>query len=78
MHALYLLPEACGQGIGKALLDRAKGEAGPLELWTFQANTGAQRFYLREGFVEARRTDGAENDEGLPDIFYTWQPAKTG
>ena len=49
-----------------------KARAGRLWLWTFQANLGAQRFYLREGFAEVRRTDGAGNDEGLPDIQYHW------
>ncbi len=70
--SLYLAPEACGQGIGKALLERAKAASPHLYLWTFQANTGAQRFYLREGFVEAQRSTGERNDEGLPDIEYHW------
>ncbi|MDE4132735.1 GNAT family N-acetyltransferase [Phaeobacter sp. QD34_3] len=50
------------------------GEADParLSLRTFQANEGAQRFYLREGFAEVGRSDGAQNDEGLPDIEYVW------
>lgn len=46
---------------------------GPVELWTFVANTGAQSFYRREGFAEMRRTDG-DNEEHLPDILYRWQP----
>ncbi|MDE4097030.1 GNAT family N-acetyltransferase [Phaeobacter gallaeciensis] len=74
--ALYLAPEARGQGIGKRLLDAAKGTSGHLHLWTFEANSGAQRFYLREGFTETARSDGARNDEGLPDISYAWQAAK--
>jgi hypothetical protein len=41
-------------------------------LWTFVANAGARRFYAREGFVEARRTEG-ENEEGLPDVLLTWR-----
>lgn len=69
--ALYVHPDGQGQGIGKALLDHAKSIQSPLTLWTFQANTGAQRFYLREGFVELRRTEG-DNDEGLPDILFHW------
>lgn len=72
IHALYLAPDQTGQGIGRLLLDDAKARAGRLWLWTFQANLGAQRFYLREGFAEVRRTDGAGNDEGLPDIQYHW------
>ncbi|WP_068244600.1 GNAT family N-acetyltransferase [Tritonibacter horizontis] len=72
--ALYLTAEARGQGIGKAFLARAKAASPSLKLWTFQANTGAQRFYLREGFVEVQRTDGAANGEGLPDVEYHWPP----
>lgn len=58
-----------GKGRGKALLDHVKGPRPQLSLWTFVANTGARRFYEREGFVELRRTDG-ENQENLPDILY--------
>lgn len=72
IHALYLCAKARNQGIGKALLDHAKSHQPNLELWTFQANTGAQRFYKREGFVEITRTAGHSNDEQLPDIRYTW------
>ena len=36
------------------------------------ANTDARRFYEREGFVEAKRSDG-DNEEKLPDILYAWQ-----
>lgn len=71
--SLYVLPEAQGQGIGKALLDAAKAAVPHLTLWVFQANNGAQRFYLREGFTETRRTDGSRNEEGLPDIAYEWR-----
>ncbi|MBE1296324.1 GNAT family N-acetyltransferase [Phycobacter azelaicus] len=80
--SLYLAAEACGQGIGKRLLDAAKGEvsradqAPRLSLWTFQANKGAQRFYRREGFTEVRRSDGTRNEEGLPDIEYVWRPRR--
>ena len=45
-----------------------------LELWTFQVNAPAQRFYERHGFVESFRTDGSENEEREPDIRYAWKP----
>ena len=60
-----------GQGVGKALLDHAKTGRSALELWTFQANAGARRFYLREGFRETEFTDG-DNEEGLPDVKLRW------
>jgi GNAT superfamily N-acetyltransferase len=72
IHALYLHPDHRGQGIGSALLNHAKHETRQLDLWTFQANSGAQRFYERHGFCEAQRTDGAGNDVHLPDIRYVW------
>ncbi|WP_412073114.1 N-acetyltransferase family protein [Tritonibacter mobilis] len=70
--SLYLSPEHTGCGIGKRLLDNAKRQTSKLKLWTFQANLAAQRFYMREGFVEKKRTDGQRNSEGLPDIEYHW------
>lgn len=72
IHSLYLLPSFCGLGIGKQLLDEAKRQSSHLQLHAFEANTGAQRFYLREGFRETARGDGSGNDEQLPDITYVW------
>ena len=63
-----------GQGHGKRLLDHAKAHRSKLQLWTFVANTGAQRFYSREGFTEVERSDG-DNEEKLPDILYRWEAA---
>lgn len=71
--SLYLAPSAQGQGIGRRLLNEAKAACNRLWLFTFVANAGAQRFYLREGFRETARSDGSDNDENLPDITYVWQ-----
>ena len=71
--ALYLQSGHTGQGIGRRLLNRAKAQCDALQLRVFQANTGAQRFYAREGFVETGRSDGARNDETLPDLQLTWR-----
>lgn len=73
VNALYLAPEARGKGHGKTLLDKAKEGQETLSLWTFQANTGARRFYLREGFREVLLTDGSGNDEKLPDVQMAWE-----
>ncbi len=73
IHALYIDPEARGQGIGSKLLTDAMRNEDQLTLWTFQANTRAQAFYERHGFAPIEHTDGAGNDEGLPDIRYHWQ-----
>ncbi len=63
-----------GQGMGKALLDHAKAGRSSLELWTFQANEDARRFYAREGFREVEETSG-DNEEGLPDVRLRWESA---
>ncbi|MFY0596577.1 MAG: GNAT family N-acetyltransferase [Cognatishimia sp.] len=73
IHALYVKRPMCGQGIGHRLLRDAQMQELALELWTFQFNEAAQRFYLREGFKEVERTDGYGNDEKLPDIRYRWE-----
>ena len=73
VRCLYLAEAARGQGLGKRLLGHAKAERDQLELWTFQANDGARRFYAREGFIEVEWTDGAGNEEKLPDVRLTWQ-----
>ncbi|MEM7711469.1 MAG: GNAT family N-acetyltransferase [Pseudomonadota bacterium] len=69
--ALYVAVDARDSGVGRALLDAAKAECAALWLWTFEANTAAQRFYEANGFRPSDRTDG-DNEEGLPDIRYAW------
>jgi len=76
LNCLYVAGSAQGQGVGKALLDYAKNATDELELWTFQANSGARRFYAREGFSEVELTDGAGNDESLPDVRLVWERAQ--
>lgn len=71
---LYVDPEHVGRGIGSDLLALAKRRrpAG-LELWTFQANAGARRFYERHGFLTTDKTSG-DNEERAPDVRYAWRP----
>lgn len=72
---LYVDPGAQGHGVGSELLDRAKAlRPEGLELWVFQKNDGARRFYERHGFRLVRLTDGAENMEREPDARYAWRP----
>lgn len=72
VHSLYVIGKRQNAGIGSTLIGHAKARVQRLQLWTFQANAGAQRFYQRHGFSEAERTDGTRNEEGLPDISYVW------
>jgi GNAT superfamily N-acetyltransferase len=76
IHQLYVAPDWGGKGIGSRLIQLAK-ERYPcsLELWTFESNHGARRFYERNGFLEVEREDGTNNEEGAPAIRYQWKPS---
>lgn len=69
---LYVLPGHQKRGIGVALLDVAKAAWPVLQLWTFQRNMAARRFYEKQGFTAIQQTDGRDNDEREPDILYRW------
>lgn len=73
LDALFVAAFMRGQGVGTALLDHLRDNADRLELWTFQANEAAQKFYIKHGFQEVTRTDGRRNDEQLPDIQFEWK-----
>ena len=76
IEQLYLHPSWTGKEIGTKLLDVAKRcRPEGLQLWTFQSNRRAHRFYERHGFVPAERTDGSGNQERAPDVRYVWGPA---
>jgi len=72
VEQLYVLPGAQGRGAGTELLDVAKGAHERLELWTFQRNLRARRFYEARGFTLVEQTDGARNEEREPDARYLW------
>lgn len=75
VEQIYVHPSCAGRGIGSRLLDLAKRElAGQVQLWTFQSNQGARRFYARHGFHEVEWTDG-DNEEGAPDVRLRYSPA---
>lgn len=72
VNALYVGDGFRRRGIGGHLIAHAKKVLGEqVQLWTFQANKDAQRFYERHGFMEINRTDG-DNEEGLPDVLMEW------
>jgi GNAT superfamily N-acetyltransferase len=72
IEQLYVLPEAQGRGVGTELLDVAKRAFERLQLWTFQRNARARRFYEARGFALAEQTDGSGNEEKEPDARYLW------
>ncbi len=72
---LYILPEYQRQGIGRLLITKAKERLPQgMQLWAFQKNTQARRFYEAQGFVLSKLTDGADNEEREPDALYVWKP----
>jgi GNAT superfamily N-acetyltransferase len=75
IEQLYVLPEAQGQGVGTELLDVAKRASKRLQLWTFQRNASARRFYEARGFALVEETDGTGNEEKEPDSRYLWTRA---
>jgi putative acetyltransferase len=70
---LYVLPAAQGHGVGSDLLEIAQSAFSMLNLWTFQRNQRARRFYELNGFAAVRETDGSSNEEKEPDVLYRWQ-----
>lgn len=73
VEQLYVATDRQGEGIGRRLLDLAKERSdGELQLWTFQINHRARRFYERNGFTAVEFTDGAGNMERTPDVRFVW------
>lgn len=74
VRLLYVHPKAFARGIGSALLAWARKNAPEeLWLWCFEANAKARQFYEKQGFHIAERSDGARNEEKLPDLKYIWK-----
>lgn len=71
---LYIHPDRQGQGIGAVLLAKAMEGGEPRQLWTFQQNARARRFYEARGFRAVEFTDGTGNAEKTPDVRYEWRP----
>jgi GNAT superfamily N-acetyltransferase len=76
VRLLYTRPDRIGRGAGTQLIEAAKKSGiSALELWCFQANARARRFYEARGFRAIRLTDGAANEEKTPDVRYRWELA---
>jgi len=76
IRLLYSHPDFIGSGAGSLLLDAVKkSSVVALELWCFQANARARRFYEERGFQAVRFTDGRDNEEKVPDVRYRWERA---
>jgi RimJ/RimL family protein N-acetyltransferase len=78
LHDLYVHPDAQARGAGSALLDAVERTLPDgFSLWLFQENVGARRLYDRRGCYLLRETDGAGNEERLPDALLRW-PGRSG
>lgn len=76
---LYLDPTSTSQGIGTHLLEHAKSTlSSPIRLYTFQKNAASRKFYEENGFVAIHFSDGADNEERLPDVLYQWTDLPVG
>lgn len=68
MYSLYV--HAPGAGLGQRLLDELLGTE-PAELWIFEANVRAQRFYERNGFYpEGARHIYRPASADLPEVRF--------
>jgi ribosomal protein S18 acetylase RimI-like enzyme len=77
LDQLYVLPACHGRKVGRRLVEVAKRESpSGLGLYTFQVNARARRFYERNGFMADAFGDGTGNEEGQPDVHFTWRPSR--
>lgn len=75
LDQLYLDPSWMGRGLGDRFVDLARRRCpAGVQLWTFQSNGPARRFWERHGFVAEESTDGRGNQEHAPDVRYRWVP----
>lgn len=73
INQFYIHPDAVGQGVGTVMIKMAKSMLGsPIQLYTFQENIGARRFYERHGFQAVEFDDGSGNEENCPAVLYEW------
>ncbi|WP_281543613.1 GNAT family N-acetyltransferase [Grimontia sp. SpTr1] len=69
---LYVDCEYQHQGIGSALVELAKETTSDnLQLYTFEMNEVARRFWRKHGFVE-KQIGQHDNEEGLVDVLCEW------
>ena len=75
VEQLYVRPGWQGRGVGSRLLKVARERRrGGFELYAFQVNARARRFYEARGLELVDLNDGSRNEEGEPDVRYRWTP----
>jgi ribosomal protein S18 acetylase RimI-like enzyme len=78
LYALYLVDEAKGRGVGRALFERGLGwlrENGlvPLVLWVLKDNTRARGFYEKRGGRLVGEQPIAIGGRSYPEVAYAWE-----
>jgi putative acetyltransferase len=68
--AIFVAPEHMRRGIGRALMDKAVGMHGVVELDVFAANSIGRSFYRRYGFVEVGQSMHEETGETMLRLRY--------
>ncbi len=71
---LFVHPDHQRQGHGSALLAHVMADQRERQLWTFQRNDRARKFYEDHGWVQAELTDGQGNEEKEPEVRYVSPP----
>jgi GNAT superfamily N-acetyltransferase len=73
---LFVRPDHQGHGYGSALLAHVMADRRERQLWTFQKNARARKFYESRGWVLTELTDGLGNEEKEPEVRYVWKPVR--
>ena len=74
VEALYVVPEAFGHGLGRALLLDAAATIAPLHIDVNAENRAARAFYGRMGFRETGRSDVDHDGRSFPLIHLVGDP----
>ena len=69
LEMLFLLPQARGKGLGRALLQHGMDRYGLRELAVNEQNPQARGFYERMGFHNIRRTETDEQGGPYPLLY---------
>lgn len=73
LNHLYVEPDLRGSGLGTLLVQHVQNTFPEgLQLWVFEGNAAARRFYAAHGFREVEFTDGSGNEERTPDVRMQW------
>lgn len=69
LYALYLLPEAQGEGLGRRLVEQVLGAIGPVAVWVLATNP-ARGFYERLGACHLTERRVAKRDASFVEVAY--------